>query len=165
MITGTYAIQRLDSTGQAEKIVDFFFSPFSFDDNRFTPGEEQQLRSLPYCALNGEVVCWFAANEDNEIIAVSCVAENEHKTGGYSWDYIVVHRQYRKSGIASALLEAMLRYLHEASARYVMTYTCSLPEYVPIRKLFERNHFQLIGCCPDYYFEGEDRLIYCRKLS
>jgi GNAT superfamily N-acetyltransferase len=165
VITGTYVIHQLDTEEQAGRVVEFFFSPFSFDDTRYTPGEEDQLRTLPYRALSGQVMLWFVTNEANEIIAASCVAENEHKTGGYSWDYIVVHRDYRKWGIATALLERMMSYLRQASARYLMTYTCSLPEYQSIRRLFERNSFQFIGRCPDYYFEGEDRLIYWRSIS
>jgi GNAT superfamily N-acetyltransferase len=165
MITGTYAIHRLCTEEQAERVVDFFFSPYSFDDTRYTPGEEEQLRSLPYRALYGQVMLWYVTNENNEIIGASCVAENDQKTGGYSWDYVVVHREYRRWGIAASLFEQLLDYLRQASARYLMTYTCSLPEYKTIRRLFERNGFQLIGQCPDYYFEGEDRLIYWRRIS
>jgi GNAT superfamily N-acetyltransferase len=164
MVTGTYVIHRLDTVEQAERLVAFFFSSYSFDDTRYTPGEEEQLRSLPYRGLNGDVTVWYVTNTEKEIIAVSCMAENEQKSGGYSWDYIVVHRHYRKWGIASALLDEMLTYLQRVSARYLITYTCNLPEYQSIRRLFERNAFQLIGRCPDYYYEGEDRLIYCRKL-
>ncbi|RED56781.1 GNAT family N-acetyltransferase [Cohnella lupini] len=165
MITGTYAIHRIKTEEEAERIVEFFFSPHSFDDTRYTPGEEEQLRSLPYRALSGQVIFWYAKNEDDEIIGASCMAENDQKTGGYSWDYVVVHRDYRRWGIAATLLDHMLGYLRESSARYLMTYTCSLPEYKAIRNLFERNEFQLIGRCPDYYFEGEDRLIYWRRIS
>ncbi|MFC5702272.1 GNAT family N-acetyltransferase [Cohnella faecalis] len=165
MIANTYRIERLGSVADAERIVAFFFSPYSFDDTRHTPGEEEHFRTLPYRALEGEAVFWFVTNEQGDIVAVNSVKENEQKTGGYSWDYIVVHRDYRSEGIASRLIEAMFLFLEYSSARYVMTYTCSLPEYGTIRKLFERNGFELIGRCPDYYFEGEDRLIYCRKIS
>jgi GNAT superfamily N-acetyltransferase len=165
MIAGTYVIQRLVTEEQAGRIVDFIFSPYSFDDTRYTPGEEEQLRSLPYRGLKGDVMVWYVTNEANEIIAMSCITENDQKSGGYSWDYIVVHRQYRKWGIATSLLEGMIDYLSQLSARYLLTYTCSLPEYQSIRRLFERHDFHLIGCCPDYYYEGEDRLIYYRKLT
>ncbi|MFC4303168.1 GNAT family N-acetyltransferase [Cohnella boryungensis] len=165
MITHTYSIQRLASEETAARIVDFFFSSNSFDDTRYTPGEEEQLKTLPYRALSGEVVFWYATSEEGEIIGASCAAENDQKTGGYSWDYVVVHRQYRGWGIAANLLSHMIEYLRHASARYLITYTCSLPEYQTVRRLFDRNGFQLIGQCPDYYFEGEDRLIYWRKIS
>ncbi len=165
MITRTYEIHRLDSATRARSIVEFFFSEHSFDDTRYTPGEEEQLRTLPYRALTGQAVVWYATNERDEIIGVSCAAENDQKTGGYSWDYVVVHRDYRGWGVAGALLERMLDYLRQASARYLMTYTCSLPEYKTARRLFETNGFRLIGQCPDYYFDGEDRLMYWLRIS
>ncbi|MNZ62658.1 hypothetical protein D3C78_807860 [compost metagenome] len=90
--------------------------------------------------------------------------ENEQKTGGYSWDYLVVHHSCRKSGVAASLISSMFQHLEAIKARYLVTYTCDLPEYVRIRQLFDRNGFTLVGRCPDYYYEGEDRLIYYRKL-
>ncbi|MFC4600208.1 GNAT family N-acetyltransferase [Cohnella hongkongensis] len=165
MMTRTYDIRRLDTEARARSIVEFFFSEHSFDDTRYTPGEEEQLKTLPYRALEDQASIWYAVNERDETIGVSCVAENDQKTGGYSWDYVVVHRDYRGMGIAGALLEQMLDYLRQASARYLMTYTCSRPEYRTIRRLFERNGFRLIGRCPDYYFDGEDRLMYWLRIT
>ncbi|MFC5406941.1 GNAT family N-acetyltransferase [Cohnella soli] len=165
MKIGTFSIHRLDTAVRAREVVAFFFSGQSFDDTRFTPGEEEQLRSLPYRALVGEVALWYATNETGDIIGASCVAENDQGTGGYSWDYIVVHRDYRRCGIAAYFLETLIDFLRGASARYLITYTCSLPEYQTIRRLFERNQFELVGQIPDFYFDGEDRLIYWRKIS
>lgn len=165
MIAGTYRVRRVSTSEEAGKIVDFFFSPDSFDDIRHTPGEIEHFRSLPYRALQGNAVFWYAADEEGRIIGVNSVAENEQMTGGYSWDYIVVHKRYRNAGLASALIEEMLRDMRRAQARYLITYTCSLPEYGTIRRLFERYGFREIGSLPDYYFDGEDRLIYYRKLT
>lgn len=88
MITRTYEIRLLDSEKRTRGIVEFLFSEFSFDDTRYTPGEEEQLRTLPYRALAGQAVVWYALNEAGDIIAVSCVAENDQKTGdtaGITW--------------------------------------------------------------------------------
>jgi ribosomal protein S18 acetylase RimI-like enzyme len=165
MIAGSFRVSKLSTSEEAGKIVDFFFSPESFDDIRHTPGEVEHFRSLPHRALCGESVFWYVADKTGRIIGVNSVAENEQRTGGYSWDYVVVHRNYRKAGVASALIEEMLSFLEQALARYVVTYTCSLPEYDAIRRLFERNEFRVIGRLPDYYFAGEDRLIYYRPMS
>jgi hypothetical protein len=86
---GVGSMQLLTTEDQAELAVTFLLSEHSFDDPRYTPGELEQFRTLPYRAL-----------------------------------------------------------------RY----------YEPIRRLFEKLGFELIGRCPHYYFEGEDRLIYYLKL-
>jgi len=165
MVAGEYQIGKLALAEDAERIVQFLLSDSSFDDTRYTPGELAHFSELPYQALEGKLIFWYAVNEAGDIIAINSVAENEQLTSGYSWDYIVVHRDYRKTGIASSLIAVMNDYLVKVRARYIVTYTCDLPEYNGIRRLFERSGFSLVGRCPDYYFDGEDRLIYYRKLS
>lgn len=164
MLVKPLQIERLSQQADAEEVSHFLLSEHSFDDTRYTPGELRHFRELPVRALHGDCVFWYARNEEGRIIGINCIAENEQHTGGYSWDYIVVHRSYRKSGVAAGFIEEMFRYLKKQSARYLVTYTCDLPEYGPIQRLFRRNGFSLIGRCPDYYYDGEDRLIYYRKL-
>lgn len=164
MLVGQFRIERLTTEVEADKIVHFLLSDRSFDDTRYTPGELVHFRELPYRALNGEIDFWYAENESGEIVGINCIAENEQKTGGYSWDYVAVHHNYRKTGIAAAMIAEMNLFLKARQARYIVTYTCDLPEYSRIRGLFERGGFTLVGRCPDYYYEGEDRLIYHRKL-
>ena len=165
MIAGSYRVCKVTTPEEAGRIVEFFFSPDSFDDTRHTPGEMEHFRALPYRALKGETVFWYVTDDQGDIIGVNSMAENEQRTGGYSWDYVVVHKAHRHSGIASALIEEMLQTLKRMQARYVVTYTCSLPAYKAIRRLFERYGFRRIGQLPNYYFEGEDRLIYYRQIS
>jgi len=165
MIAGSYRVHKVSTPEEAGKIVNFFFSPDSFDDTRHTPGEMEHFKSLPYRALRGETIFWYVTDEEGRVIGVNSVEENEQKTGGYEWDYVVVHKAYRHSGIASALIEEMLQTLKQMEVRYLVTYTCSLPEYRSIRRLFERYGFRRIGDLPDYYFAGEDRLIYYRQIS
>lgn len=165
MIAGSYRICNVTSPEEAQQIVDFLFSPDSFDDPNPTPGEEEHFRSLPYQALEGKVLFWYASNEKGEVIGINCVKENEQQTGGFIWEYLAVHRSHRKSGIASAFVDEMFNHLQQMKARYLVAYTCSLPEYETIRHMFERYGFQQVGVLPDYYFEGEDRLIYYLKLQ
>lgn len=150
---------------EADRIVDFLFSPDSFDDTRHTPGEEEHFKTLPYRAMRGEAVIWYATGESGEIIGINSVAENEQRTGGYDWDYIAVHRSHRNGGIAASLIESMMAHLRQIGARYVVTYTCDLPPYETIQRLFVRYGFRLAGRLPDYYYNGEDRLIYVRGLA
>ncbi|WP_419872034.1 GNAT family N-acetyltransferase [Candidatus Pristimantibacillus sp. PTI5] len=164
MLVGQFKIDRVSTTVEAEEIVKFLLSDYSFDDTRYTPGELVHFRELPYRALKNELSFWYAKDEQGKIVGINCVAENEQKTGGYSWDYLVVHHDYRKAGVAAMLIEQMYVFLKEIQARYLVTYTCDLPEYDRIRQLFEKSGFTLVGRCPDYYYEGEDRLIYHRKL-
>ncbi|CAI6081429.1 hypothetical protein COHCIP112018_03308 [Cohnella sp. JJ-181] len=157
-------IKRIDTREAADAVVAFLLSPEAFDDERPTPGEEEHFRTLPYMALEGKTIYWYATDLSGAVVAATGVAENEQRTGGYTWDYLVVRRDYRRGGLAIRLAGAMLDYLAERGARYLVTYTCDLPVYEGVRRLFERLGFTLNGRLPDYYFDGEDRLIYYLNL-
>lgn len=165
MLVGQFRIEQLTNKEDAERIVHFLLSDYSFDDTRYTPGELAQFRQIPYRALNGELILWYVEDENGQLVGINCIAENEQQTGGYNWDYLVVHQHFRKTGAAATMIEEMFSYLAQKQARYIVTYTCDLPIYARIRQLFERNGFLLVGRCPDYYYDGEDRLIYYRKLG
>ncbi|SDE18803.1 Ribosomal protein S18 acetylase RimI [Paenibacillus sp. UNCCL117] len=164
MTTPLYEVEVLQHEADARLIQQFLLSDAAFDDPRTTPGEVAYFHAMPYDALAGRCVCLYVRNERGEIAGCSSYKENEQQTGGYEWDYLAVHRDYRKLGLALVLYEAMLERLREAGARYLLTYTCSLEQYGPVRKLFDRCGFVLTGRCPDYYYEGEDRLVYYLDL-
>ncbi|MDG0812928.1 GNAT family N-acetyltransferase [Cohnella rhizosphaerae] len=158
------AVRRIDTREAADAVVAFLVSPQAFDDERPTPGEEEHFRTLPYLALEGKTIYWYMTDGAGEVVAVTGVAPNEQRTGGYTWDYLVVRRDYRRGGAALRLAGAMLDYLRGQGARYLVTYTCDLPVYAGVRRLFDRLGFSMNGRLPDYYFEGEDRLIYYLDL-
>ncbi|MCR2802454.1 GNAT family N-acetyltransferase [Paenibacillus soyae] len=164
MLVKQYQIERLTERRDAEEVSAFMMSDQSFDDTRYTPGELRHFRELPFRAADGEFIFWYARNEEGKVIGINVMGENEQQTGGYRWEYLVVHRDYRKLGVAAGFLEEMYRYLAEVKARYIEGCSCDLPEYKTIQGMFERQGFTLIGRIPDYYYEGEDRLIYYRKL-
>ncbi|TYP79660.1 GNAT family N-acetyltransferase [Paenibacillus methanolicus] len=159
-----YQVQSLGTKEDAANITAFFLSDRSFDDTRHTPGEIEHFRNNPLRALDGDYIYRYVGCEKDGIIGVNSFMENEQRTGGYYWDYIVVHKSYRKDGIGSLLIEDMISLLRGRGARYIITYTCDLDSYLPIRRLFERHGFEVAGRMKDYYFEGEDRLVYYLKL-
>ncbi|WP_158289435.1 GNAT family N-acetyltransferase [Paenibacillus flagellatus] len=150
----------------ARRISEFFLSEWSFDDRRHTPGEIEHFRHGPANSLSQEHhLYWYVENETGDIVGVTSCKENEHRTGGFLWDYLAVHRQYRRYGIAGLLFEALQSYIRSIGGRYILTYTCDLPEYVPIQRMFKERGFELIGRYPNYYYEGEDRIAFCKKLT
>lgn len=164
-ISPYYAVQEMTTEEEAQRICDFLLSAHSFDDQRYTPGEVEMFRNRPRMSLDapGDRF-WFVENEGGQVIGVCNIKENEHRTGGYMWDYIAVHRQYRRLGIARRLYETMTDFVRSRGGRYILTYTCDLPEYAAIQRMFRECGFTLVGTCPDYYYEGEAMLLYNKKL-
>jgi GNAT superfamily N-acetyltransferase len=90
--------------------------------------------------------------------------ENEHRSGGYRLEYFGVHRNYRHRKLGLKLLNAMIDYCRAHQGRYIETFTCDLPEYESARNLFLRNGFQFMCHLPDYYYPGEGKLLFLKRL-
>jgi GNAT superfamily N-acetyltransferase len=160
-----FQVHAMQNEEDAERVSQFFLSKDAFDDQNHTPGELVHFSKWPRESLQiPNHRHWYVENENKQIIAVISTRENEHRTGGYLWDYLVVHREYRNLGIAKQLYETMLEFIEQQSGRYILTYTCDLPQYASVQNMFAKLGFQLIGNYPDYYYEGEARLAYWKKL-
>ncbi|MEI7025491.1 GNAT family N-acetyltransferase [Paenibacillus sp. y28] len=150
----------------AQRAVEFCLSDDSFEDQRHTPGELQQLQSIPFEALQSPgQFCWLAKKTSGDVIGIVCFAENGHSTGGYRLDYLAISRCWRRQGVAAELLRRVKQFVHNQAGRFIETYTCDLPVYEPARRMFELSGFRQVGHIPDYYFEGEGKLFYYCKLS
>ncbi|NOU93623.1 GNAT family N-acetyltransferase [Paenibacillus sp. LMG 31456] len=158
-------IVTMKTEREARRVSEFFLSEQSFDDQHHTPGEIEHFRNKPLESLGLPThQHWYVENEEGDIVGAISVTENEHKTGGYLWDYIVVRKDYRKRGIANRLYETLLNFVKSQNGRYILTYTCDLQEYSTIRRIFQERGFEHIGSYPDYYYEGEGRMAFLKKL-
>ncbi|UJF34103.1 GNAT family N-acetyltransferase [Paenibacillus hexagrammi] len=159
-------VKELQTEQDAQRITEFYLSTMSFDDQNHTPGELRHFRNAPRESLKQpNHKHWFVENEAGEIIAVTSCKENEHQSGGFLWDYLAVHREYRRHGLAKILFQRLEDFVRSVDGRYLLTYTCDLPEYQPIQRMFQANGFVLIGTYPDYYYDGEARLAFHKRLA
>lgn len=158
-------IKPVTSGTEAGKVSDFLLSEHCFDDQRFTPGETEQLRWLPIRSMQEQhVFCWYEEDE-GQIISAIIFVENEHRSGGYRLEYFGVHRSYRHRRLGWKLMDALIQFCESRSGRYLETFTCDLPEYESARKMFDRNGFTFMCHLPDYYYPGEGKLLYMKLLD
>jgi GNAT superfamily N-acetyltransferase len=159
-------VKLMRSVEEAGRISAFFLSEWSFDDQRHTPGELEHFTNGPFDSLKQQHhMYWYIEDDSGAIVAVTSCKENEHRTNGYLWDYLVVHRNYRRLGLAAVLFDSLEGYIRSIGGRYILTYTCDLPEYIPIQRMFKARGFELIGRYPHYYYDGEDRIAFYKKLD
>lgn len=161
-----YSIQTVFSEKDAQKVVDFFYSIESFDDRNFTPGELEHMKTCTYDSIEDDTfMYWYAENEAGEVIGALGVVENAHRTGGYKGDYCVIHKDYRKNGLAHEMHKKLFDYLESINARYMIVETCDTDYYKEIRRLLTKLGFLQIGHCPNYYFKDEGLLWYLKDFT
>lgn len=89
------------------------------------------------------------------------IAGTEH---GYDLFWIVVHNDFRGSGIGKILLEETHCKAKEKGADFIVAETSSTEKYLPTRMFYEKNDYDKEGIIRDYYKKGDGKVIYVKRL-
>lgn len=84
--------------------------------------------------------------------------------GTYDLYWIAVAPDRQHAGIGSLLLAEMERRLR-GRARLVLIETSGQPLYAPTRAFYERRGYHEVARVPDFYADGDDRVIFARRVT
>lgn len=82
----------------------------------------------------------------------------------YDLYWIVVDPARGRHGIGSLLLAAMEDDLHLRGSGHLYIDTSSMPGYAKARAFYEKNGYAVAASLPDFYRDGDDRLLYVKKF-
>jgi len=159
-------IKELSDEQKAKQIGDFLTSSDAFTHTWF-PEEKESVRSAVIESLNNNNHQYWYVEEDGKIIGAIGVRENHCKNGGYEMDedYVAVHKDHRRKGIASVLLEKMESYVNQKNGRYIHILTCDIDSYKPARAFYESKGYKKVAEMPNYYVQDEGRIDYYKELG
>lgn len=158
-------VNTLDNKETAIKIGEFLTGPFAFEQT-WAPKEKEMVKKAVIESVDGvNHRYWFIENE-GKIIAAIGVRENKYGSGGYEMDsdYVAVHKNYRRRGLANKLLREAENFVKSKKGRYLHVLTCDIPSYIPANKFYESNGYIKVAEIPDYYVRGEGRIDYFKAL-
>jgi ribosomal protein S18 acetylase RimI-like enzyme len=160
-----FEVQILKDKETAKRIGEFLTSENAFEQT-WAPNEKAMVMKAPLDSLNSDNHRYWYVENDNEIIGAIGVRENKYGSGGYEMDsdYVAVHKDFRRNGIASMLLSAMENFVKEKSGRYIHVLTCDIESYKPALKFYESNGYIKVAEMPNYYVEDEGRIDYFKEL-
>lgn len=160
-----YEVKTVTDKDTAIKVGKFLTSEFAFEQT-WAPNEKKIVEQAPIDSLDSNNHRYWYIETDGIVIAAMGVRENKYGSGGYEMDsdYVAVHKNYRKLGLASKLLEKMESFVKTRGGRYIHVLTCDIPSYEAARKFYEKNGYKKVSEIPDYYVEGEGRIDYFKKI-
>ena len=136
------AVFREDEIAVALEVLDSYFARPGLDYTAvgaFTPGGEL----LGYFVI-GPTPCTLGT-WDLYWIAVSPVAQGR--------------------GVGTVLLEEVEGKLTRSNARQLIIETSSRPPYDPTRAFYLKRGYREVARVPDFYEDGDDRVIYAKKFN
>ncbi|MGQ9509784.1 MAG: GNAT family N-acetyltransferase [Thermodesulfobacteriota bacterium] len=124
-----------------------------------------------------ELIDTVLTNPNQKDYKIYCMVNNEDQPLGYicfgpipmtkgSFDlyWIVVDPQYYGNKIGSKLLSFLEEEIQTLNGRMILIDTSSLPTYERARRFYQNKGYKEIARIPDFYWPGNDRITYCKKI-
>jgi ribosomal protein S18 acetylase RimI-like enzyme len=105
------------------------------------------------------------ANDEDQAVGYVCYGPVPMTQGTFDLYWIVVDPRCQGQGVGSRLLHFLEEVVREGKGRMILIDTSSVPQYEKAQKFYFRHGFQEVARVPDYYYSGNDRITFCKKIS
>ncbi len=105
-----------------------------------------------------------AFTPDGSLAGYVCYGPTPCTAGTCDLYWIAVSPRVQNGGIGTLLLLEVERRLARSGARLVIIETSSLPRYEATRAFYLRRGYEMVARVPDFYANGDDRLIYVKRI-
>ncbi len=134
------------------------------DDNQMFPSEYIDGMAEGYLKNSSEER-WFVAEHPAEgVIAIAYCAPERMTNGSWNLLLIAVFKQHQGKGVGSQLIQFVENELKQNNARLLLVETSGMPEYQLTRAFYPQCGYQQIAVIPDYYDQGDDKIVFCKSL-
>jgi ribosomal protein S18 acetylase RimI-like enzyme len=102
--------------------------------------------------------------DDGVIVAYACFGKNPMTRSTYDLYWIATKAGQVRQGHGRALFAAVENEIRKREGRLLIIETSSKETYRGTAEFYARIGCELIARVPDFYDEGDDQLIYCKRL-
>jgi ribosomal protein S18 acetylase RimI-like enzyme len=104
-------------------------------------------------------------NGQDQPIGYICYGLAPMTQGTFDLYWIVVDPQHQNQGIGSTLLDFLEGTVRQRKGRLILVDTSSASLYEKTRQFYCEKGFQEVARVPDYYYPGNDRITFCKRLK
>lgn len=123
-------------------------------DAAFVPGQRDY-------ALVG---AFDAQGAQGTLLGYACFGPTPGAVGTWDLYWIAVARDAQGRGVGTALLREIEARIRAQGARLCVIETSSRADYEATRAFYARMGFEPVARVPDFYDDGDDRVIYVKRL-
>lgn len=103
-------------------------------------------------------------DEQDQPVGYICYGPTPMTFGTFDLYWIAIDPDSQGKGVGSILLDFLEKTVIELKGRMILADTSSMPQYEKTKRFYLKNGFQEVSRVPDYYYPGNDRITYCKKL-
>ena len=123
------------------------------------------LRELHAGRLDEGHLVRIAVDETDTPLGWVYASADVNAAGVWELWWIGVAPSQQQRGVGATLLELVEAHVRDASGRLLLIATSSSPALARTRGFYERRGYRECGCIPDFYAEGEDKVMFSKRLS
>jgi len=113
-----------------------------------------------------------AVDAADQPVGYVCYGPTPMTFGTYDLYWIAADPAWHGRGIGSLLIEYVERQVCQSTlpattaepARLLVIETSSLPRYESARRLYQRHHYREVARIPNFYADGDDRVLYTKRF-
>jgi len=109
------------------------------------------------------IVC--AVDDQDQPLGYICYGPVPMTQGTFDLYWIVIDPGVQGQKIGSKLLDYLEEEVRGLKGRMILADTSSIPSYEKAHGFYLKKGFQEVARISDYYWEGNDRITYCKKLK
>jgi ribosomal protein S18 acetylase RimI-like enzyme len=107
---------------------------------------------------------FIMAEHYGRLIGYTCYGPIPCTQSSFDVYWIAVHPDYQGRGVGRQLLKETERRIKNADGVRVYVDTSQRLQYASTRAFYERCGFKLESLLPDFYAQGDGKVIYCKQL-
>jgi len=108
---------------------------------------------------------WFTAIENNEPVSIGYCAPEKLTEGTFNLYAIGVRSDIQGKGIGSKMMRYLEHKLKEEGHRILIVDTSGTDEFQLTRKFYENLNYNKEATIRDFWKEGDDKIVFWKKLS
>lgn len=101
---------------------------------------------------------------DGRCVGYACYGPIACTVHSYDLYWIAVHRDCQRHGFGQRLVAICEEEIGRLRGRRIYVETSGREQYRSTRQFYERCHYELAARLPDFYDEGDDKLVYVKSV-
>ena len=107
---------------------------------------------------------YCAVNDQDKLLGYICYGPSPMTEGTFDLYWIAVDPEVQSQGVGSSLIGFLEEKVGEMNGRMILAETASIAQYEKTLKFYARRGFTEVARVPDYYYPGNDRITFCKRL-
>ena len=108
---------------------------------------------------------WFTYIDNDRPIALGYCAPEKLTNGTYNLYAIAVRKELQGQGIGKKMMNFIEKLLSDSGKRILIVETSSLDQYALTREFYDKLGYRREAVIKDFWNDGEDKVIFWKKLN